>query len=161
MKLLAAACIVVTFWVTGCSSSLPFDASQNKAEAIIHQCQTEIERRTEKKLSHEADRAYVYESASESYYTMQFSHGAVGTFGPRGADQGTVWSCSVDHGEIKFLGNLSSPPLIDKEYEVPDYNQGDNVNEYLYLRFGDGFKFIAVQKFDENNIDKYNPNFFN
>lgn len=146
--------------VTGCSSLSSSNTSKERAEATINQCQKEIERRTENKLSHDADRAYVYESGSESHYTMQFSHGAIGTFGPRGTDQRTVWSCSIDQGEIKFLGNLSAPPLIDKEYEVPDYNQGDNVNEYLYLRFGDGFKFISMQKFDEGNIDKHNPNFF-
>ncbi|MEX1221543.1 MAG: hypothetical protein WEA82_05470 [Idiomarina sp.] len=159
MKLMMAVCIS-SFWLAGCASFSSSNTLKERAEAIIHQCQTEIERLTGSKLSHGADRAYVYVPASGSYYAMQFTHGAIGTFGPRGDDQGTVWRCSIDEEKIVFLGDFSSPPLINKEHDERNNEEEDNVKEYLYLRFGDGFRFIAVQKLDFNNIDKHNPKFF-
>lgn len=131
------------FCLAGCSGFAYSNESEAQVKSVILQCRLEIEKKTGNDLSREVDRIYVDEF--KAGYTVSFSHGAVGTFGVRSVDQKSVWGCGVTDGNIVFLGNLSSPALIDQldKYSFEDYTQ--DVKEYLYVREGDGLSFVACK----------------
>ena len=103
----------------------------------------------------------IYVDVFESGHSVAFTHGAVGTFGKRSLEYNSLWGCGITEGKIVFLSNFKSVEIIDelRKYPFNDYTQ--DVKEYLFLKNESGvFEFCCVQNFDENNIDKHNPNFF-
>ena len=142
--------------VSGCKSIFQ-PGKQGGAEYALLVCQSALEKITPAASLEETDNVYVHKF--DTGYTVLFSHGAVGTFGKRN-QQKSIGSCSVANGKIVTAENHSSPSLSNelKDEKIEDYSQ--DVKEYLFVREGDDFKFCCMQDFDEKNIEKHNPNFF-
>lgn len=155
MRIIHNLYLTVFLCLVGCFNS---HEPAEKIELVISQCIEEIENNTQGEFSIEIDHIYVDEF--KNGYSVSFSHGSVGTFGKRSADQKSIWGCGVTEGTIVFLGNLSFPAVIDEldKYPFEDYSQ--DVKEYLFTRKEDELRFCCMQLFDEKNVDKNNPGFF-
>lgn len=128
------------------------------AEIAVKQCVKKlIDLQKERTLAH-ADHAYV--DVFENGYTVGFSHGAVGSFGPRNPRQRSVWACGVTKNMVVWLGAPSKNPIVD----VPNNNDFENyeegVIEVLFLREGDSYRFHDAQLLDEKNLLKHNPDLY-
>lgn len=152
---------VVTLFVgilftASCSSVFQSSKSEG-AENVLLICQSELEKITSAGLFEQVDNIYVHRF--DAGYTVLFSHGAVGTFGKRNQKK-SIGSCSVADGKIVTAENHSSPSISGelRDETIEDYSQ--DVKEYLFVREGENFKLCCMQDFDEKNIDKHNPDFF-
>lgn len=130
------------------------------AEIAVKQCVDKlIDLQKESTLVH-ADHAYV--DVFENGYTVGFSHGAVGSFGPRNPRQRSVWVCGVTTSQVVLLveGAVSNKPVLGT-FAVHAYeNYEEDVIEVLFLREGDSYRFHDAQLLDEKNLLKHNPDLY-
>jgi len=156
MTLKAVILLVGVLFTVSCSSVSKSGNSEG-AESALLICQSELKKIISTELFEQVDNVYVHKFSAG--YTVLFSHGAVGTFGKR-SQKKSIGSCSLADWKIVTAENHSSPSISGESIDevIEDYSQ--DVKEYLFVREGDDFKFCCMQNFNEANIYKHNPGFF-
>lgn len=111
-------------------------------------CVQRYEERTGQSLSSDIDRAYVHVSLDR--FGIFFTHGEVGSFGPRSRDYEYFFGCGVhvssSQTDIYYLGKPEEDAIIDRGMRTIDRGfYGEQVEEAVFMRSGVGFVFKAKQ----------------
>jgi hypothetical protein len=153
--------IPLWFVVTiSCANKGPAETVDAKGLEIIGICQKELKRIEGGPIDSDADQAYVY--MDEIGALVNFTHGALGTFGDRSADYGVVLMCEVVAGSpptVTFMGRPLKDPIVDVPGKTRSSTSVVGTTEILFQRVNGDFRFCCSQPYDEGNLGKHNPNF--
>jgi hypothetical protein len=140
---------------------------QVRAKAAIEECLAEYVRLAAERPGRwtTVDRAYV--RVYEGEPGILFTHGEVGTFGPRSPDYYSILGCHVaelDGLRVIYLAETRRAPIIGTERDLsaiysrtgPAETDGRAV-ELVLLRTNDGFEFSQAQTYSDDNLYRHNP----
>ncbi len=120
----------------------------------ISLCLAEYAVLSQKDFPESIDRAYV--DARVDMLDLLFTHGEGGSFGERDKDYQAYIACRVllsPDMEVQALREgFSLLKVTDEDYSKVDF-YSEPVEELLYLREGEAFKFIKSQPFSPERID--------
>lgn len=137
---------------------------RNEGSQALVLCLKKIRRVTNKPLSYEADRAYVYIDDNSNGIFVMFTHGGWGTFSKRSPRYYLVVGCGILRLPSMRVVTLDSP-MRNSIFDAPgaDYfyfgkgSKPTDSMELWYSRESSGFHFIAMQRFSMNNYYRNNP----
>ncbi len=143
------------------------DELKDLGSRAITLCLEKISQATDNPLSAKADRADVYIHDDSKAISVQFTHGALGTFLKRDKHYALVMGCGILRKPwLRVV--LLFRPLGDLVFYAPgaDYlylGKGVKIThsvELWYARSNNKFNFMKMQKFSFKNLLRNNPELF-
>ena len=147
--------VTILLLLSSCATVREGAALQRRA---IDFCVAEYTRLSGRALERDLDRAYVLAGdAKLAQLDVLFTRGEVGTFGERSKQFVPYLYCGLlTHSPMKIWALVK--PLRNPLIHLPGVKQLtesqpiSELRESLYLRTGDGFRFVAEQPFDPDKI---------
>lgn len=149
--------IFVFFAVGACAMSEVSELSIRGTDAI-EMCQAEYTKITGDTLPSDIDRVYIL--AGKHKLGLMFTRGEMGTFGERSKNYKGMVSCYVFLHPNMHVQDIRERFTILKESETPIDEAAffkEHIDELLFLRDGQQFRFNNMQVFSADRINALEP----